>query len=277
MIKIKKTVGRTGLYLVMIFYALSILMPLFIMVMTSFKSNVEIFQNPLGFPESFRFDAYIKLFAKANYGRYFFNSVVVTVISLSIAVTISAFASFALSKYQFKFQKVLYGYFVVGLIVPIKLGTIDIMKTMLKLNIFDTPTALIIVYIAMAIPLSVFILYDYIKMIPDELSSAARIDGCTEPGIFFKIISPLVKPGIAAAAIICFIPNWNEFWFPLVLIKSREYFTIPLATGQLFGQFSTNFDLVFAVLTLASVPVIIIYLLLAKQFVKGLSAGAVKG
>ncbi|MGL1893932.1 MAG: carbohydrate ABC transporter permease [Spirochaetaceae bacterium] len=274
---LKKPLAKTGLYLVMIFYALSIILPLFIMVMTSFKSNAEIFTNPLGLPAAFKFDAYIKLFSKSNYGRYFYNSVFVTVVSLSIAVSISSLASFALSKYKFKFQKALYSFFIVGLIVPIKLGTIDIMKTMINLTIFDTHTSLIIVYIAMAIPLSVFILYDYIKMIPDELSSAARIDGCSEPGIFFRIIAPLVKPGIAAAAIISFIPNWNEFWFPLVLIKTRDLYTIPLATGQLFGQFDTKFDLVFAVLTLASVPVIIIYLLLAKQFVKGLSAGAVKG
>lgn len=277
MINYKRTLAKSGIYLVMIFYALSILIPLFIMIMTSFKSNAEIFTNPLGLPAAFKFDSYIKLFSKSNYGRYFSNSVFVTTISLTIAVTFAALASFALSKYKFKFQKAIYTFFVIGLIVPIKLGTIDIMKTMLSLNIFDTHTALIIVYIAMAIPLSVFVLHDYIKMIPDELSSAARIDGCSEPGIFFKIIAPLVKPGIAAAAIISFIPNWNEFWFPLVLIKTRDYYTIPLATGQLFGQFDTKFDLVFAVLTLASVPVIIIYLLLSKQFVKGLSAGAVKG
>lgn len=274
---LKKPLAQTGLYLVMIFYSLSIILPLFIMVMTSFKSNAEIFTNPLGLPAAFKFDAYIRLFSKSNYGQYFYNSVFVTVVSLTIAVTISALASFALSKYKFKFQKALYGFFVVGLIVPIKLGTIDIMKTMIRLTIFDTHLSLIIVYIAMAIPLSVFILYDYIKMIPDELSSAARIDGCSEPGIFFRVIAPLVKPGIAAAGIISFIPNWNEFWFPLVLIKTRDLYTIPLATGQLFGQFDTKFDLVFAVLTLASVPVIIIYLILAKQFVEGLSAGAVKG
>ncbi|MBN2617827.1 MAG: carbohydrate ABC transporter permease [Spirochaetales bacterium] len=275
--KIKKTGIRALLYFSMIIYSLSIIMPLFIMIMTSFKSNAEIFNNPLGLPASFKFDSYIRLFEKANYGQYFSNSVFVTIISLAIAITISAFASYALSKYQFKIQKFIYGYFIIGLIVPIKLGTIDIMKTMLSLNIYDTLASLIIVYIAMAIPLSVFILYDYIKMIPDELSSAARIDGCTEHGIFFKIIAPLVKPGLAAAGIISFIPNWNEFWFPLVLIKTRDFFTIPLATGQLFGQFDTKFDLVFAVLSLASIPVIIIYLLLAKQFVKGLSAGAVKG
>jgi len=277
MTTVKKKIAKTGLYIIMITYALTILIPLTIMISTSFKTNAEIFNNPFGLPESLNFDAYTTLFVISNYGRYFLNSIGVTVISLSIAVTVSALASYAISKYQFKYNRVLYAFFVVGLIVPIKLGTIDIMITMLKLSLFDSLLSLIIVYIAMAIPLSVFILYDYIKMIPDELSSAARIDGCSEQGIFARIIVPLVKPGLAAAGIISFIPNWNEFWFPLVLIKSRDNFTIPLATGQLFGQFDTKLNLVFAVLSLASIPVIIIYLLLSNYFVKGLSAGAVKG
>jgi len=275
--KAKQPVARIALYALMIFYALSILIPLVIMLSTSFKSNAEIFNNPFGLPESFNFDAYKTLFIISNYGRYFLNSIGVTIISLTVAVSVSALASYAISKYQFKYNRAIYVFFVVGLIVPIKLGTIDIMITMLSLNLFDSLWSLIIVYIAMAIPLSVFILYDYIKMIPDELSSAARIDGCSEQGIFARIIVPLVKPGLAAAGIISFIPNWNEFWFPLVLIKSRDQFTIPLATGQLFGQFDTKLNLVFAVLSLASIPVIIIYLLLSNYFVKGLSAGAVKG
>lgn len=272
-----KKIFRIVLYAVMITYALSILIPLVIMISTSFKSNAEIFNNPFGLPKDFNFDAYTTLFVISNYGRYFLNSIGVTIISLTIAVSVSALASYAISKYQFKYNRAIYVFFVVGLIVPIKLGTIDIMITMLKLTLFDSLWALIIVYIAMAIPLSVFILYDYIKMIPDELSSAARIDGCSEQGIFVRVILPLVKPGLAAAGIISFIPNWNEFWFPLVLIKSRDNFTIPLATGQLFGQFDTKLNLVFAVLSLASIPVIIIYLLLSNYFVKGLSAGAIKG
>lgn len=277
MMKPTKIAGRILLYSVMIVYALTIILPLIIMLSTSFKSNAEIFNNPFGLPDKLNFYAYTSLFVISNYGRYFLNSIGVTITSLSIAVTVSALASYAISKYQFRYNKAIYVFFVLGLFIPIKLGTVDIMLTMLNLKIFDTLWALIIVYIAMAIPLSVFILYDYIKMIPDELSAAARIDGCSEPGIFARVIVPLVKPGLAAAGIISFIPNWNEFWFPLVLIKTREYFTIPLATGQLFGQFDTKLDLVFAVLSLASIPVIIIYLLLSNNFVKGLSAGAVKG
>jgi len=274
---IKKYMGKAGLYVAMVLYGLTILVPLFVMIMTSFKTNSQIFNNPFGLPKSFNLDAYVNLFVVSSYGKYFLNSIGVTVLSLAIAVTVSALAAYAISKYSFKYNRSIYLYFVIGLVVPIKLGTIDIMITMLNLKIFDTLWALIIVYIAMAIPLSVFILYDYIKMVPEELSSAARIDGCSEPGIFSRIIVPLIKPGLAAAGIISFIPNWNEFWFPLVLIKSKENYTIPLATGQLFGQFDTKLNLVFAVLSLASIPVIIIYLLLSNYFVKGLSAGAVKG
>lgn len=277
MINLKRKSLRGGLYLIMIIYALTIILPLFIMIMTSFKSNAEIFRNPFGLPESFSLDAYIDLFVIANYSKFFMNSTGVTMISLTVAVTISALAAYAISKYSFKYNRAIYVYFVIGLVVPIKLGTIDIMITMLRLSIYDSLIALIIVYIAMAIPLSVFILYDYIKMVPEELSSAARIDGCSEPGIFSRVIVPLIKPGLAAAGIISFIPNWNEFWFPLVLIKSKEHYTIPLATGQLFGQFDTKLNLVFAVLSLATIPVIIIYLVLSNYFVKGLSAGAVKG
>ncbi len=275
--KIKQKTARAGLYLTMVIYSLSILIPLFIMVMTSFKTNAEIFNNPFGLPKSFNLDAYINLFVISNYGMYFLNSIGVTILSLAAAVTMSALAAYAISKYKFKYNRAIYVYFVIGLVVPIKLGTIDIMITMLRLNIYDTLWALVIVYIAMAIPLSVFILYDYIKMVPEEISSAARIDGCSEPGIFSRVVVPLIKPGLAAAGIISFIPNWNEFWFPLVLIKSREQYTIPLATGQLFGQFDTKLNLVFAVLSLATIPVIVIYLLLSNYFIKGLSAGAVKG
>ncbi|WP_028973091.1 carbohydrate ABC transporter permease [Spirochaeta cellobiosiphila] len=274
----KKSIGKKILiYTIVVFYGLTIFLPLIIMILTSFKSNAEIFNNPFGLPSSFNFDAYKSLFIISNYSRYFINSVAVALISLTIALILSGMASFGLAKYEFKYSKAIYFYFVLGLIVPIKLGTIDIMITMVNLKIYDTLGALIIVYTAMAIPLSIFIMYDYIKMIPEELLSAARIDGCSETKIFQLVILPLLKPGIAAAGIISFIPNWNEFWFPLVLIKSRTNFTIPLATGQLFGQFDTKINLVFAVLSLASIPVIIIYLLLSQYFQEGLSAGALKG
>ena len=114
-------------------------------------------------------------------------------------------------------------------------------------------------------------------MIPKDLFDAARIDGCSEPGVFIRIVMPLLKPAIAALAIVTFIPIWNDFWFPLILIKSESMKTIPLATALLFGQYKTNFGLVFAALSMASIPIVIFYLLFSRFFVKGLLQGAIKG
>jgi raffinose/stachyose/melibiose transport system permease protein len=174
-------------------------------------------------------------------------------------------------------DRFLYFYFIAGLIIPIKLGTIGILKTMITLHLFDNIASLVIVNVAMGIPFGVFVLTDFIRMIPEELSNSARIDGCSEPKIFYKIIVPLIRPALAAVAIINFIPIWNDFWFPLVLIRSDNIKTVPLATALLYGQYETNFGLIFAVLSMASLPVIIFYLILSRQFIKGLTAGALKG
>ncbi|WP_319562681.1 ABC transporter permease subunit [Marispirochaeta sp.] len=114
-------------------------------------------------------------------------------------------------------------------------------------------------------------------MIPEELSNSARLDGCSEHAIFTRIIVPLTKPALATVAIVNFIPVWNDFWFPLILIRSNEAKTVPLATALLFGQFETNFGMVFAVLSMASLPVMFFYLILSRYFVKGLTRGAMKG
>ncbi len=151
------------------------------------------------------------------------------------------------------------------------------MKTMIGFHINDNLLSVIIVSIAVGIPFGVFILTDFIRMIPEELSNAARIDGCSETGIFRIVIIPLLKPAIASVAIVNFIPIWNDFWFPLVLLKSDAVKTVPLATALLFGQYQTNYGLVFAVLTMASFPVIIFYLFFSKYFIKGLAAGSIKG
>lgn len=167
--------------------------------------------------------------------------------------------------------------FVTGLIIPIRLGTISIMRMMIGMHINNNLLSVIILSTVVGIPFGVFMLTDFIKMIPEELSNAARIDGCSEPGIFRIVIIPLLKPALAAVAIVNFMPVWNDFWFPLVLLKDDAVRTVPLAADLLFGQYLTNYGLVFTVLSMASIPVIIVYLVFSKQFIKGLSSGALKG
>lgn len=277
MIKFKNGTVRTLLYVILIIYSMSIFSPIFLMLITSLKENREIFTRPYSLPQSFNLDSYIHLFKVSNYLIYFRNSIITTLTSLLIILALSSLISYVLAKYRFIGSRFLYFYFIAGLIIPIKLGTIGIIRIMIGLHIFDTLAALIIVYVAMGIPFGVFILTDFIRLIPEELSNAARIDGCSEPKIFFRIILPLLRPALAAVAIINFIPIWNDFWFPLLLVRSDNVKTIPLATALLYGQYETNFGLIFSVLATASIPVIIFYLIMSRQFIKGLSSGALKG
>lgn len=275
------TVKRTGLRalltLVLVAYALTILYPIFLMLITSLKSTADIFRNPFGLPKTLDLGHYVKVLTISNYPRYFLNSIIVTVASNLLVVVLTSMAAFVLAKYRFFANRFLYLYFVAGMIIPIKLGSISILKTMIQIHLYDHIGSLVIVNAAIGIPFGVFILTDFIRMIPEELSNAARIDGYSEPKIFQGIIVPLLRPAIATVAVVNFIPFWNDFWFPLILIHTDDMKTVPLATALLFGQYQTNFGLVFAVLSLASIPVILFYLLLSKQFVQGLSQGALKG
>ena len=277
MIKFKNGTVRTLLYVILIIYSMSIFSPILLMLITSLKENREIFTRPYSLPQSFNLDSYIHLFKVSNYLIYFRNSIITTLTSLLIILALSSLISYVLAKYRFIGSRFLYFYFIAGLIIPIKLGTIGIIRIMIGLHIFDTLAALIIVYVAMGIPFGVFILTDFIRLIPEELSNSARIDGCSEPKIFLRIILPLIRPALAAVAIINFIPIWNDFWFPLLLVRTDNVKTIPLATALLYGQFETNFGLIFSVLAAASLPVIIFYLIMSRQFIKGLSSGALKG
>ncbi len=274
---VKRRITKTLLFTFLSVYTVSILYPILLMFLTSFKTTREIFTNPFGIPASFEFTSYIKLLTVSNYLTYFRNSIFVTVISLGTIIVITSTASFVLAKYSFKWKNFLYLFFVAGMIIPIRLGTISILKLMIGMQANDTLFSVIIVGIAVGIPFGVFILTDFIKMIPEELSAAARIDGCSEPAIFRIVIIPLLRPALAAVAIINYIPIWNDFWFPLVFLKSDSVKTVPLATALLFGQYQTNYALVFAVLSMASIPVMLFYIVFSKHFVQGLSSGALKG
>ncbi len=273
----KRTIQRFLFYMVIVAYVITIVYPVFLMVITSLKPTKEIFQNPFGLPGALYVQNYTELLTRSNYGRYFLNSLIVVVVSLALIVMLSSPAAFVFAGYQFRCVNLLYLFFIAGLIIPIRLGTISLLKMFVALGLHDHIAALILINAAVGIPLGVFILTDFIKMIPQDLYNSARIDGCSEPNIFLRIVLPLLKPAIAALTIVSFIPIWNDFWFPLILIKSDAMKTIPLATALLFGQYQTNFGMVFAALSMASLPIVVFYLLFSKFFTKGLLQGAIKG
>ena len=274
---LKNIFSRTVLYITLSIQAIITLYPILLMLLTSFKTNKDIFTNPYGLPTIWAFKNYFSIILKSNYFIYFRNSIFVTIVSILLILILSLLPSYILAKYKFFGNNFIYLYFLAGIMIPIRLGTLNIVQTMNRLSLNDSLFSLILIYTAMGIPFGILILTNFIKDIPEELSNAARIDGCNEYGIFRRIIIPNIRPAITAAAIINLLPIWNDFWFPLILVNSDNLKTIPLATANLFGQFQTDFGLVFAALSLASFPMIIFYLIISKQFIRGIEAGALKG
>ena len=275
-----KTRMRTGyifIYIILIIQSIVVIYPIFLTIVTSLKTNRQIFKNPFGMPTSFNFTNYIKLFEKANYATYFLNSLIVAAGSLLIILLVSSLASYALSKYNFFGNKFLSLYFLAGLMIPIRLGTINIVQIFQTLHLYNNLLSLIIIYSAMGIPAGVLIFSGFIREIPNELNDSGRVDGCSEFGIFRKIIVPLLGPAIVVVAVYNLIPIWNDFWFPLVLINNENLMTVPLATAKLFGQYETDYGIIFALLTSAALPPMILFITLSRHFIKGLTAGAIKG
>lgn len=269
--------SRAGTYLALIVWSLIVIFPLYTMFVNSFKPQKEIFKNPFGLPETFTIAGYEAAWKMGNFGTYFQNTIIVTVISLTLILILGSMAAFALARWKSKVTTVLYIFFIAGLMIPIRLGTIDIVRLVKAMNLQDTIWGLIPIYVAMGMPIATFVLTTFIQELPSELFEAARVDGASRWQIYYKVVLPLVRPALATVTIFNMIKIWNDFWFPLVLIRSEKARTVALGVSLLFGQYRTDWTRALAVLSLAAIPLLILYIFLSKQFIKGLTAGAIKG
>jgi raffinose/stachyose/melibiose transport system permease protein len=184
-------------------------------------------------------------------------------------------ASFALAEYDFRGNPLLGIYLAIGIMVPIRLGTVSLLKMMVALGINNTLFALILVYVASGIPLAVFVLTAFFKTIPKELKDAARIDGASEYRVFWLVL-PLVRPALGTVAIFNMIPVWNDLWFPLILAPLESTKTVILGAQVFLGQFISDWNAVLAALTLAVLPILVLYIIFSRQLIRGLTQGAVK-
>ena len=268
---------KIAVQVILLANAVLVLAPMALMGLSAFKSTREIFQNPFGIPTVWRFENFARVWVEARFALYFRNSVVVTLASIVVILVFGAMAGYALGRFRFSGNDLLYLYFLSGLMLPIRLGIIPLFILMRNLNLLDTHWALILTYAASGLPSAVFILTGFFRALPTDLDSAARIDGAGEWLIFRRVMLPLVRPALVIAAIYNLIPIWNDFFFPLVFIQSDRLKTLPLGMTTFFGQYYTDWALLFAGLTLAAVPVILLYVMLSQHFIRGLTAGAVKG
>ena len=271
--------GRSiAAHAILLTYTLIALFPVFVIVINSFKSRRAIFAEPLMPPMPGNWDlvGYTTVLQQGDFFQYFLNSMTVTVASLFFVLLFGAMAAFALSEYRFRGNMLMGLYLALGIMIPIRLGTVAILELMVSAGLVNTLTALILVYTAQGLPLAVFILSEFMRNVSDDLKNAGRIDGLSEYRIFFTLVLPLVRPAMATVAVFTMIPIWNDLWFPLILAPSEETKTITLGSQVFIGQFVTNWNAVLSALSLAIVPVLVLYLIFSRQLIRGITAGAVK-
>jgi raffinose/stachyose/melibiose transport system permease protein len=273
----KRGLTKGTIHGILFLYTLVALVPIALIVMNSFKTRKAIFDSPFTFPnsETFSLKGYETVWERANFVRYFFNSFTVTVVAVTLVVLLGAAAAYALAEYRFTGNTFLTLFLAIGVMIPIRLGTVSILKLMVSLHLVNTLWALILVYTAMGLPLAVFILAQFFRQVPQDLKDAARIDGASEYRVF-ALTLPLVKPGLAAVAVFTMLPVWNDLWFPLILAPGESTKTVTLGVQVFLGQFVSDWQSVLAGLTLAAIPVLLLYVVFSKQMLSGITEGAIK-
>ena len=275
--RLRQRLGNLAPHLILIAYAAIALFPVILIVMNSLKSRSAIFSRPWlpPLPSTFDLVGYTTVLLRADFGRYFFNSLTVTIVTMALVLLTGAMAAYALSEYPFPGNTWLGLYLSLGIMIPIRLGTVSILRLIVSLGLINTLAALILVYTAQGLPLTIFVLQQFMRQVPRELKEAARMDGASEYRIFGLIV-PLVAPAIATVAVFTMIPIWNDLWFPLILAPGEATKTVTLGAQLFLGQFVSDWNAVLASLTLAMLPILLLYVIFSRQLIRGLTAGAIK-
>lgn len=257
--------------------SLVVLIPIAYVVIASLKSVPEIFGNPYGLPQEWAWSNYTEAWQQARLGLALTNSVIVTVVAVSVSTLLSAMIGYGLSRRERPLAGALYVLFASGLLIPVQLIVLPLFVLMRDIGLLGTLLSLILPYTAMALPIGVLVLTPLFAGVPRDLGDAARIDGCSEWQVFRRIMLPLMRPGIASVVILNGVWMWNEFFVPLVMAIRPEIQTLPVGIMSFVGTYSTEWGLIFASVVLATAPAVLAYVLMARQFISGMTAGAVKG
>lgn len=257
-------------------YALVAVGPLVLMLIGSFRPSADIFADPLGLPATLDIGNYRRAWIEASFSTYLLNSTLITVGGVLLGTVVSVLAAYPLGRWRFRGNGLLTAYFLSGLMLPIRLGIVPVFYLLDSLDLVDTRLGLILVYGASGVPFAVFVLAAFYRQLPGELEEAARIDGAGEFRTFFHVMLPLVRPAVATVIIFQFVPLWNDFFFPLVLLRDSDKATVQLGLTTFFGEYQTDWGALFAGLVLATIPLVLLFLVATKQIVAGLTAGMSK-
>jgi ABC-type glycerol-3-phosphate transport system permease component len=276
-IKVKLNLKQVATYLILTVVLLVTLYPVFWMIFGSLKSNQEFYTNIWGPPNTPMWENYIWAWERADLGAKFLNSVLVTTGTLALVLPLASFAAYAFAKLQFPGSRILFFIFLTSMMVPQGVTAIPVFTVIIKFGLLNTRLSMILVFAAQSIGFAVFLLTAFFISLPQELTEAALIDGCTPFSAFLRVILPLAKPGLATLVVFTGMGVWNEYFMSSILVRSKELETLPLGLVNFVGQYTTYYPQMFATLTMITVPVILLYILGQKQFISGLTAGAIKG
>lgn len=259
------------------FLSISCIAPVIWMFYSSLKTDKEFSLSILTLPEIPQWINYAKAFVMGNMGLYTINSLLNSVVTMIVTLILAFTIGYTLSRFQFRGRNIVYLLFVVGMMIPIYALILPIFIEFKYLGILNKAYTLVLPYICFALPVAIFLIESYVQSIPVELEEAAYIDGCSTVHAMYRIILPICKPILSTAAILTFLNTWNEFPLALVLVNDNRFKTVPIGLTYFRSAYTTSYPLLFAALTIASLPVVMLYLFLGKQIINGMVAGAVKG
>ena len=251
-------------------------MPAFFVFLEMFKENDEIMLNPWSFPKKIRFDIMFKAWETASFSVYYLNSIYITACAILATLLLSSLAAYSFARLVFPLKQLLFAYVISGMMISIYTIIIPLYLLMKDLHLIDTREALLLSNIGTALPFSTYFLTMFMRTIPRELEEAAKIDGCPKFLIYRRIILPLSRPSLSALTIFLFAGFWNEFYMALVLMTRNSIRTVPLGLMYFSDQFSQDIGGQISAVIIASVPILIVYFILQKQFISGITAGALK-
>lgn len=263
--------------IILILYSLLILVPLSLILFTTFKTTPELYGSPLSLPSSLSFDNYRRLFANESMAVYFSNSVFVTLTTVISVLFIGSMLAYAISRLGGWLPTAMFAFLVAGLMVAPQVYMITLYILLDTMGLVNSLIGVILASIASQLPIATLLLTGFMRGLPKEMIDAAFVDGATEWSVYRRVVLPLTKPALASLAIFSFVITWNDLLFPLIFLQSDINKTLPLALLEFRGQYLTDYPLLFSGVLVATLPMLLAYVLLQRYFIEGMTAGSVKG
>jgi raffinose/stachyose/melibiose transport system permease protein len=254
-----------------------IIVPLLYAVLSGFKNNNELSQNPFGLPSPWRWSNYTGILDSESFWRQIANSTGIAVATALLTVAASAMAAFVFARYTFRGRELFFTLFAIGLMFPFAVAVLPLFVLLREFDLLDNPLGVILPQVGFGLPMTIIILRQFFRTIPGELEEAAIIDGCSKFGFFWRVLLPMARPALGTVSVLAIVTSWNEFFLPLLVFTDPKWQTIPVGIQQFQGQWNQDYALIMAYIVLAMVPALAFYAVAERQLIGGLTAGATKG